>query len=306
MQLARFRIPLPAMSFEWLGGLVARSTILYLGYTSVLFLIFLLLTFPHEMLIRRALLSVNQGSVNVEFASAGIAWTKGYELTGLRIVPRNAPDQTPYLECSRFFVRPSIGELLRGNPYALTISADLYGGTAEGEVNLKGGGVAGTLAWHDVNLGRYRTLTTLLDEGQLVGRLSGQLAFEARGPNFAAGQGTGEATLDGASIAAAKINGMTVPDTKLSQTKMKFKVTSGRFEIQDFNASGDVGIQGSGTILVREPFADSTLNLRATFAPSLATPPAIKGALMLIPHQPGAKPDAPVTITGPLMHPKMR
>jgi type II secretion system protein N len=306
MQLARLRIPLPRLSFEWLGALGGRSTILYLGYTSVLFLAFLLVTFPHDLLIRRMLTTFNQGPVNVEFSSAGLAWTKGYELTGLRITPRNPPGQAPYIECSHLFVRPAIGELVRGNPYALTVSAELYGGVAQGEVTFKGGNLAGNIEWHDLSLGRYRTLTALLDEGQLAGRLSGQFGFETRGPNFAIGQGTGEVSLDGASLSSAKVSGFTVPDAKLSQTKMKFKVGGGRFEIQEFNATGDVGIQGSGQIILREPFSESTLNLRATFLPSPATPDALKGALMLIPRQPGAKPDAPVSITGPLDHPKLR
>jgi type II secretion system protein N len=306
MQLARFRIPRPTLSFDWLGELGGRSLILYMGYTSVLFLICLLVTFPHELLIRRALTTVNQGSVNVDFTSAGFGWTRGYELTGLRITSRNAADQTPLLECSRFFVRPAFGELLRGNPYALVVGADLYGGTAQGEVSFKGGNLAGNVEWHDLSLGRYRALTALLEDGQLAGRLSGQFGFEARGPTFSTGQGAGEITLDGASLSDAKINGFSVPDAALTQTKTKFKITSGRIEIQEFTASGDVGIQGSGQIVLREPVSESTLNLRATFLPSPATPPALKGVLMLIPRQPGAKPDAPVTITGPLGRPKIR
>jgi len=303
MQLARMRIP--RLSFEWLGALGGRSTILYLGYTSLLFLVFLMVTFPHDLLIRRALTTVNQGNVDVEFTGAGIAW-QGYELTGLRIMPRNAVSQTPFIEFSRFIVRPAFGELVRGNPYAIAVSADLYGGVAQGVMNFKDGNLAGNLEWHDISLGRYRTLTALLDEGQLAGRVSGQFAFEARGPNFATGQGTGEITFDGTTISAAKINGYTVPDAKLTQTKMKFKVSSGRFDIQDFNASGDLGIQGSGQIVLRDVLGESTLNLRATFVPSPATPDAIKVLVALIPRQPGAKPDAPVTITGPLAHPKMR
>ncbi len=306
MQVARFRIPVPEVSFEWLGALVARRTILYLGYTSVLFLAFLLITFPHDLLIRRVLTVVNQGNVNVEFTSAGLAWNKGYELTGVRLMPRNAPDQAPLLEFSRVFVRPAFSQWVHGNPYALVVGADLYGGSAEGVVDLKGGNLVGDLEWRDISLGRFRALSALFEEGQLSGRLSGQLGFEARGPNFTAGQGTGEVTLDGGSITAAKVNGYTVPDAKLTQTKMKFKISSGHFEIQDFNAAGDVGIQGSGQIVLHDPFSESTLNLRATFLPSPATPPALKGALMLIPRQPGAKPDAPVTITGPLSHPKWR
>jgi len=302
MRLPRLR--LPSLSFAWLGALIGRRMLLYVIYTVVLFVVFLLVTFPHDLLVRRALSSVKTGPVNVDFNAVNFAWHKGYELSGLRLGGND--EQAPLLECSHLWVRPSLSALVHGNPYALQLSAELYGGSAQGDFSLNNGAIVGSLQWRDLRLSRYRTLTSLIDEGQLEGRVSGQLNFEARTGNANAGQATGEITLDGATLTSAKVQGFTVPDLKFRQTKLKFVAHPGRFEIQDFNAAGDVDVQGSGQIALREPLSESTLNLRATVETSLATPDPLKALVALIPRAPGAKQDAPITITGTLGRPKSR
>lgn len=306
MRLPRIRLPRPRLSLEWLAALGGRRTILYVGYTAVVFVASLLLTFPHESLVRRILSSVNRGPVSVEFNTVRLAWLDGYELSGMRIGSASADGQPPYLECSRLWVRPALSALLHGNPYDLLLSADLYGGMAQGEVKMSEGAVAGNLQWKDLNLGRYRTLTSLLDEGQLTGRLSGHLDFEGRGANLDAGQSTGEFALEAAALSGAKVGGFPVPDLHLRQTKAKFAVRAGRLEVQEFQATGDVDVQASGYIVLRDPPQESILNLRATIQQSLATPDAVKTLVGLIPRPPGSKPDAPIVITGTLGRPRVR
>ncbi len=306
MRLPQLRLPRLQLSLESLGNFGGRRTILYLGYTAVLFLVFLLFTFPHDLLVRRALSNLSQGPVAVDFADVSFAWLEGYELSSLRIGPTAADGQAPYLECSRLWIRPALGALVRGNPYDVLLHAELYGGSARGEIRMQQGSLEGTVQWKDLNLGRYRTLMALLDEGQLAGRLSGSASFESHGPRLETGQGSGEFALDGAALTAAKISGFPVPDFHLRQTKFKFTVRAGRLEIQDFQATGDVDVQGSGNVTLREPLAESVLNLRATVQQSLATPDAIKTLVALIPRPPGAKPDAPVMISGTLGRPHVR
>ena len=281
--------------------------LLYVVYTTLLFVVFLLVTFPYELLVRRGLSLVNSGSVAVEFKESGLAWLNGIELSNLRVVPTAATDgRPPYLECTHFWVRPAFGALVHGNPYAVQVRADLYGGAALGEIRYDDGNLVGSLQWQDVDMGRYRTLTSLLDEGQLSGRVSGQCNFEARGANLNAGQVGGELTIDAAGLNAAKVAGFTVPDLRLRQTKVKFTVHNGRVEVQEFNATGDVNVQGSGQVVVRDPFLESVLNLRGTILPGPTTPDALKTLLSLIPRAPGSKPDAPITITGSVGRPRVR
>jgi type II secretion system protein N len=299
------RLPLPRLSFDWVGVLGGRTTLLYVVYTVTLFLGFLLVTFPHEQLVKRALKnSVNRGPVEVDFKSLNLAYD-GYEIAGAYVAP-TANQQAPYLEFSRLWVRPSFAGLVRGNPYDFLISADLYGGEARGELNAAAGGISGTLKLHGVDISRYRTVTSLLDEGQLSGKLSGQVNFDARAGNLSAGQGNGEVSIDGASITGAKVNGFPIPDIKLRQVRAKFQVRTGHVEIQELQTAGDINAQGSGQIALRDPVQDSVLNLRATIVTGLETPDPIKALVALIPRQPGAKPDAPITITGTLASPRVR
>jgi type II secretion system protein N len=162
------------------------------------------------------------------------------------------------------------------------------------------------MQWKDLNLGRYRTLTALLDEGQLGGRVSGYFNFEGHGAKLEASQGTGELALEGVALTAAKVSGFPVPDLHLRQTKLKFVVRGGRLELQEFQATGDVDVQGSGNVVLREPLQESILNLRATIQQSLATPDLVKTLVGLIPRAPGSKPDAPIVITGTLGRPHVR
>jgi len=297
------QIRIPALPIpEFLGN---RMTWIYLAYTTVLFLVCLVLTFPHELLLRRAVESVNRGPMGLDVGSAGLSF-KGYEVSGLRIAPRDQDAGAPVLETSHVWLRPTFGQIIRGNPYAATISAELYGGTLDGEVQYKDGGISGSIAWKDLSLNKYRALTAQIPEGQLVGKVSGTMDFEARGNNLAQGQASGELAIDGAALTQAKISGFSIPDIHLRQTKTKYKATGGRLELQDFSSTGDVSLQGSGQIMIKDPVGESVLNLRVTLAATPQTPDAIKGALALLPHQPGAKADAPVNITGTLSHPRLR
>jgi type II secretion system protein N len=305
-RLPRLRLPRPRLSLDWFGELGGRRTILYLGYTAILFVVFLLLTFPHELLIRRMLSSVGQGPVTVDFSDASFAWFHGYEINGVRIGSASADGQPPYLECTHLWVRPALTALVRGDLYDLLLYAELYGGMAQGEVLMNNGSVSGNLQWNDLSLGRYRTLTALLDEGQLGGRVSGSFTFQGRGAKPEAGQATGEIALEGVALTGVKLSGFAVPDLHLRQTRLKFGVRGGRLELQEFQATGDVDMQGSGNVVLREPLQESVLNLRVTIQQSLATPDAVKTLVGLIPRASGSKPDSPIMITGTLGRPRTR
>ena len=305
MRLPRLRLPQLRFSLDWLGNLGGRRTVLYSGFTSVLFLLFLLVTFPHELVVRRAL-SAAHGPAVIDFTGVRFAWLNGYEIDGVQIASASADGQAPYIECNRLWVRPALGALLRGNLYDFLLHADLYGGAATGEVSITGASMAGTMQWKDLSLSRYRGLTALLDEGQLAGRVSGAMNFEGRAPNLNPGQGTGELFVDGAALTGAKVGGFPVPDLRLRQTKAKFAVREGRLEVQEFQATGDIDVQASGNIVFRDPPEESMLNLRVTIQQSLATPDAVKTLVGLIPRPAGSKPDAPIMLTGTIARPHVR
>ena len=292
---------LPGLSFEWARGMVSRTTVMYVVFTVGLFVVFLVLTFPHDLLVRRALSAVNRGPVSVDFKTVSLSF-RGYDVAGIRVGTEDAP---PYLECSHVWIRPSLAALVRGNPYDFVVSADLYEGEASGQLSL-GSSLVGSVQWRGLNLSGYRLLTAMLEDGRLSGKVSGQFTFETRRDNVAVGQGTGEFAIDGVGLAGAKVRGFPVPDVRVRQAKGKFSVGGGHVSVQDVQTTGDLNLQGTGQITLKDPIEESALNLRATITTGLETPDAIKTLVGLIPRAPGAKPDAPFTVTGTLANPRVR
>ena len=62
------------LSFDWLEGFGGRRVLLYSVYTLLLFLIFLVANFPHDVLVKRALRAVDLGSVALTVERARFAW----------------------------------------------------------------------------------------------------------------------------------------------------------------------------------------------------------------------------------------
>lgn len=300
------RLSLPRLSLERFSASGAgASTALYVGFTAVLFVVFLVVTFPYDVLVRRALAGLRGAPVRVEFADARFAWHRGIELTGVSL--RSDAAAAPVLEAESLAVRPQLGQLLRGNPYALDLSAELYGGTAHATADLGGGRIAGEVEFEAVSLGRYRPLAMMLEEGRLGGRVDARLVFEAAREAPAAGQATGKVTLSRAALQEAKIAGFGVPDIHLDEVLVEFGFQNGRVDLQKLDARGkEIILAADGQITLREPVVDSVLNLRATIMAGPEAPDAIRGLLQLVPRPAGAADDAPVRVTGTIARPRIR
>lgn len=305
--MARFNLRMPSLSFGGLGDFFDRTMLLYIVFTVAMFCLFLVSTFPYDIVVGRMLAMVQSPAAVVDIKGTEFAWHRGLALNGVSVSSLAADTPAPYLEMNTLWVRPVLTELIRGNPYALAMQAELYGGTADGTLRMNGQTVAGSMNLSGASLGRYRTLTSALEEGQLAGRVSGQISFEAAGPSIEAAQASGEVRLENGSIEKAKIAGFGVPDLHFKETRLKFGIQGGRMEIEQFNATGDeLNINASGTVTFREPIDASVLNLKATMLPGKEAPDAIRGLIALIPKPRDAKPDAPVRISGTLSKPRFR
>lgn len=141
MRLPRLRLPVP--SLDWVPNVVSRPLLLYTVYTLVLFGVFVVLTFPHELVVRRALERTQNPLVSVDISGARFAWLNGYELQGLRLTPLPLREGVPpVLEWTRLLVRPQYQALLKGNLSTFFVSGELYGGSATGSWSAQNGGGA--------------------------------------------------------------------------------------------------------------------------------------------------------------------
>ncbi len=307
MRLPSVSLQFPRLALDWFADLGARRVLFYTLYTVVLFVVFLFVNFPYQDLIQQTLRGVDLGGMEVQVAGTRFAWWKGWEIGNLRILPVGAPEGTPpLLEGSTLYVRPSLAGLIRGQLRGLHLEGAMYGGGVDADVALADGITRATVDLDGVNLGRVHLLADALEGGQITGRLSGTVTFEVRPPNLAAGQAAGEIEIRGGSVAGVKVKDMPVPDLHFPQLTTKFSLKSGRLDIQDLHADGDeVKLSGNGQIVLRDPFPDSVLNLKATFQPG-SEGDIGKTLIALLPRPPGGRPDAPVSITGTIAQPRMR
>lgn len=282
----------------------SRTPMLYGSFTAVLFVVFLVVTFPYDVLIRRAL-SAAGGAEGVEFESAGFAWHRGIVVEGLRLLPAGAGAPTVHLE--HLWLRPSVSQWFRLNPYAVTVQAELYGGEANGRLDFAEGKIVGAVDLSALSLGRYEPLAAMLEEGRVGGRIDAQLTFDTTLAALDAGQAEGVVRLSRAAMQSAKIAGFGVPDIHLDEGKLDFGLRGGRVEVKELMATGkEIVLRADGQIVLRDPMPNSAINLQAVIQPGPEAPDPIRGLLSLIPRPAGAKPDAPVHISGTIARPRVR
>ena len=302
--MAARTLSLPSFS----GGVFAilRRPVVYYGiYTFILFLIFIIVTFPHEVLVRRALDMVQSNSVTVTINGANFAWWNGYELEGLKVsalpLNENAP---PLIEWSRLQLRPDYRSLFKGQLNSVVLWGELYGGTADGVITSVPGettSVNARLEWSGVEIRRYRALTTWLDDGRLSGTLAGW--FDGQMTQTAPPQGEGEIDLQRAGLAGGKIMGFTVPDLTIDDAKSKFTLKGDRLELQEVTlSSSEISIQLKGFVTLREPLGQSVPNLNLTIQ---KLPESLKPLVTVFVPRAKTLP-AQIAVSGTLARPQLK
>lgn len=306
MRLPALRMPAFRLSFDWLSGIGGRSTLLYGFYTTVLFLVFFVVNFPHNALVQRVLQSVDlQGQgMRLEVGDTRFAWWRGYELQRVKLASVD-PDRPPFVEASSIFVRPRLDGLMHGQINSVHAKALMYGGEVAGEFSVSDGMRRATVAIEDVQLQRYPLVSSFLQEGTIAGLLSGAITLEDHGGDARA---AGELDLDHASLTDAKYGVFPLPALHFDKAETKFSFQGNRLDVQELEANGpELRVSISGQIALREPIGDSVLNLKLTALPGANAPDEVKNFLQLLPPLPkNAKPDTPRVISGTLKFPRVR
>ena len=303
------RVRMPSISFDSLSGVLpTRRILLYTAYTVLLFLVFLIAQFPHDVIVQRALRSVDLTPFRLDVAETRFAWFRGYQFNDVEITRVDADEGTPpILESSRLYVRPGLDGLIRGRLGSVYMQAAMYSGNAEGSWAMDNGIHRATLRLEDLQIGRYRWLLNSFEEGEIDGLLSGVVSVESRRGNTRDGQIAGELDIKKAFANGIKVRGFAVPELSFSTISAKFAVKGDQVDIEDLRADGpQLKLSGAGTVNVRTPPADSVLNLKVTLQPGANSDESIRGLLALVPRPKNARPDAPMTITGTLAQPRVR
>lgn len=293
MRLFRFQVRLPRPSFAGLSG--RGRLFLYGLYTFLLFLVFLVVNFPHEVLVRRALEQVDLGRWRIEVQAARFAWWKGLELRGVKVRSADVGEHAPWLETGRLYVRPRLSGLLRGELSGLHLDGVMYNGDVEAQWTVENGQRRVALSVSSLELSRYPLVGALLEEGQIVGQLSLFLSLEARDKGVASAEGAGELSLQNGRIAGAHVHGFSLPDLTGCNGGTKVEMKTGRLEVQGLQLDcSELKLTASGTVLVQEDLANSRLNLQLSAEPGAAATEQWKVMAPLI----------PCGLTGTLAHPR--
>jgi type II secretion system protein N len=290
-----------------LGGSGRRTPLVWYGlYTFALFVVCFVATFPHDLLLRRALTGVSAAMpVRIDAGGGSLGWTLAYGIDSLRVGARDG-DGEPFLLAETLRFAPSRFGLLRGNPYPLGIDATLYGGSLRGVVDARPAHFAVNATLEGIDLARYTGLRPWVD-GSIRGRLEGAVALDGGGRGPAAATGTVRLRIVGLTLEGAKIRGITAPDLHFNEVHLNGTVKNGRLEVDDMSADGqEIALRGEGNVLLREPLASSVLGLDLLVTPAAGASDGLKMMINMLPGTSGEGGGRRVAVSGTLGRPSTR
>jgi type II secretion system protein N len=290
-----------------LAGNAASGPVLwYAIFTLAVFVIALVATFPHELVVNQALRgATGRSAFLVETGGSRLGWTLGYGIDSLRVRLRDV-EGDPLLLAEALELSPSRFGLLRGQPFPLGFAASLYGGTLRGVVDPRPASFAVNAMLEGVDLSRYTGARPWLD-GRLRGRLEGTVALDGAGRGPAAAAGTVVVRIPGLTLEGAKIRGITVPDLHFTDVHANGTVKNARLEIDELVADGqEIVLRGDGNVLLRDPLDASVLSLALTITPAAGAPDGLKMMINMIPGTSGEGGARRVSVIGTLGRPTVR
>ncbi len=289
-----------------LHGAAAAPLLLYALYTTVAFLLCLLITFPHELVVQRILARVETAPIVVEVHGVHLGWTLAYTLDELRLLPRGGDPAVPLLAARAVRVAPSWLSLLRGHPYPVAVRGDLYGGSVDASVDLRPAAFAIDAHLAHLDVGRYAGLRLFM-EGTLRGRVDGELTVAGDAARPSSTDGSVNVRASNVALEGGKIRGITIPDLHFPQIRLAGDVKRGRVELRDVEATGDeITARGDGTVVLQHPLAASVMNLTLTVRPATTAPDNLRLALNLLPGTPSANGERTLHLYGSLERPRVQ
>jgi type II secretion system protein N len=255
-----------------------RSTLFYAAWTLACFLVFLALTFPHDLIVRHWTDEVaEQSGWKIRFGDVWLRPWSGYHLSDVELVA-SGKDGDPWFSADEVVLRPPLFAVLGRGVIPLGFSGEAYGGRFVGTVDSPS---HVTLSWDGVRLGEYARLTRLV-EGSWTGEVSGRLDVGGKG-DVRSLEGKGEIHLKDGSLTQGKSRGFTIPDLHFASGDGELELKSGRLEIRSLRLSGsevDADLRGQMYLLgaTSMPVVSGTLGLK----PIPGATPGLDPLLMLL------------------------
>lgn len=202
----------------------------YVAWTVGWFLLFLLLTFPHDLVVRHWTDQVAaESGWQIRYDDVWFRPWNGYHLAKARLIAPGK-DTEAWIAASEIVFRPSF---LRRGGYPFRFSGRAYGGDLT--ISLDESRTL-DLSWNGLQLAQYPRLASVL-EGDWNGELSGELRVIVRSDvkNL---EGRGKLGLRNASLTQAKAQGLTIPDLHFSSGEAELEIKAARVEVRSLKLSG--------------------------------------------------------------------
>jgi type II secretion system protein N len=281
-----------------------RALLGYAAFTLVIFIVALAATLPHELIVRRALDDATQGlPLRVAFESASYAPPNGYRFSALRLLPVDADGRS--IDVDRLTVRVPLLALLQGRSRTMTFHGDAYGGEISGGVTDLGTQFTSELSAEGVDLERLSS-SWIPSPGRITGR--GSVSAELSGDGRTTQSSQGQILLSTKDLGMDKLSvqGLLLPDLRFSEVTLRAEVHGTRLQVEELRARGDEVSGGlKGDVLLRQPTAQSVLNLQVQLDVSPQARPGLRVATALLPQRPAGS-TAPYTLRGTLAAPVLR
>jgi len=270
----------------------------------VAFGLFLLLTFPYDVLARRIEIEAQRSGADLTIGSLGPAGFGGVRARDVKVRFSGA-DALPDLHFDRMDLSPDLfALLLRRTSFGFAASG--YGGSARGHVALSNdpkqpGLSALRIDARDIDLGTLplKEMAGVEASGklQLKADLAGLVPVETA-------NGTLSLAAEGLGVSGGTVQGFSVPKTPLGHVDGSVTVEKGVAHVEKTTArGGDLDADVDGTINLRPLLSLSQADLHVRFRPSdrwLNENAMIKGAMGLIQNARQGDGSYVFTFTGPL------
>ena len=276
----------------------------WLLYGLVSFVLFLVLTFPSELILQRVVAAIeHDAALHLHYSSGQWSWVHGWTLEDLSI--KNATMAEP-LQFSSLALRPSLLGLLHGQPFPLTFAARLYGGAATGTVQQEEEGFALQFTLDHLALAQA-PFPAPWGQGRLSGTLALNGTVQGTSIDPTAWSGSVSAALTDGAVKGGSIAQFPVPALQTVQARAQATIQDGRLGISNLTLeAAGVAAQLQGTITLRQPLDWSVLDLQLTTQTVGSPPPPLAMLVSLLPTIPGSTTERRAAITGTFVAPVMR
>lgn len=282
-----------------------RSIIGYGIYTAVLFVCFLVTTFPVDVIAQRLVnRAVADSGWTIRYSRVRLVPWAGFSFSNLSFESPQRPGQ-PAFQFTEMALRPSLRTFLGKGFRRVSFRGEAYEGTVVGSANWAEV-PSFDLTWTDVNLAQVAVLSTLL-EGNWVGRFSGEAHLLGRDYPTAL-EGGGKLEIKNVALTRGSAGGFRVPDLHFTQGASELEVKGGNLEIRNLKLSGpEIDVDIKGQVSLRKPVAQSALNVTLGVRPVPGGPAELENALKLLNgNRPSPTGTYSYSISGVLSAPRAR